>query len=170
MTKVNLDSIPQFYRRYVEQVHHLDMKEAIVWSGEEMQKVLQTIPENLGEYRYAPGKWNIKELLQHMMDAERIFAYRALRFSRADQTPLPGFEENDYAPRANAHSRTVEMLAMEMHRLRQTTIDLFESFSPEMLALEGTASNTRMSVLALGFIVPGHETHHRKVLLERYLA
>jgi dihydroxyacetone kinase len=104
-----------------------------------------------------------------MMDVERIFGYRALRFARNDKTPLEGFEENDYAAEANAHRRTIQQLADEMQCLRQSTINLFMSFSPEMLARKGSANNTEISVLNLGYIIPGHETHHRGVLLERYL-
>jgi hypothetical protein len=104
-----------------------------------------------------------------MMDAERIFCYRALRFSRNDATPLSGFEENDYAPRANAHGRTIQQLVHEMKNLRASTLDLFASFTPEMLQHKGSANNNVISVVNLGYIVAGHETHHRNVLTERYL-
>jgi hypothetical protein len=108
-------------------------------------------------------------LLCHMMDVERIMAYRALRFSRQDKTPLPGFEENDYAPNANAEARTIAALAKEMKNLRASTIDLFNSFSPAMLAHVGTANKANLSVLNLGYIIAGHETHHVKILMDRYL-
>ena len=131
--------------------------------------LVRSIPEEKGEYRYASGKWTIKELICHMMDAERIFAYRALRFARNDNTPLEGFEENDYAPEANAQGRTIQQLADEMECLRKSTIDLFMSFTPLMLSRKGTANKTEISVLNLGYIIPGHETHHRLVIQERYL-
>jgi uncharacterized damage-inducible protein DinB len=115
------------------------------------------------------GKWTIKELLCHMMDAERIFAYRALRFARNDSTDLHAFEENDYAPQANAHGRSVQQLITEIKNLRATTLDLFASFTPEMLQRKGTANNTLISVINLGYIIAGHETHHRNVLADRYL-
>jgi hypothetical protein len=127
------------------------------------------IPEDKGLYRYGEDKWTVKEVINHMIDAERIFAYRALRFSRNDQTPLPPFDENLYAPEANAHNRTVQQLAKEMKRLRETTIDLFASMTPEMLQREGTASGKRLSVLNLGYIIAGHDIHHHKILHERYL-
>jgi hypothetical protein len=123
----------------------------------------------MGQFRYAPDKWTIKELLCHLIDSERIFAYRALRFSRNDKTPLSGFEEKDYAVQANAHSRSVASIANEIKRLRATTLDLYKSFSDEMLQRTGTANNSSLSVLNLGFIIPGHETHHLNVLRERYL-
>ncbi len=105
-----------------------------------------------------------------MMDTERVFSYRALRFARNDKTPLAGFEEKDYAPEANAHGRTIVQLAREMAHLRQSTIDLFRSFTPEMLTRTGSANNTIISVLNLGFVIPGHELHHGQVLKDRYLA
>ncbi len=169
MIRPDLPNVPAFYRTYVDIVKDHDLFDILERSNIIMIDLLRTVPEEKGEYRYGQGKWTIKELLCHMMDTERIFAYRALRFSRNDQTPLPGFEENDYAPRSNAHSRTVAQIATEMKRLRDTTIDLYRSFSADMLSRTGTASNATLSVLNLGFIIPGHETHHRKVLTERYL-
>lgn len=143
--------------------------EALRVSGAQTAELALSIPEERGEYRYAPGKWSIKELICHTMDAERIFAYRALRFSRNDATALHGFEENDYAPQANAHSRTLQQLALEMKHLRITSIDLFASFTTEMLQRKGVASNNLISVINLGYIIAGHETHHRNILIERYL-
>jgi uncharacterized damage-inducible protein DinB len=169
MTRPDLNTVPQFYKGYVEHVKDFDMLEAIKKSGTTTIELIKSIPEAKGEYRYQPEKWSIKELLCHMMDAERIFAYRALRFARNDKTPLSGFEEKDYAPEANANGRTILQLAKEMETLRLSTIDLFASFTPSMLKRTGTANNVELSVLNLGYIVAGHESHHRKVLTERYL-
>jgi uncharacterized damage-inducible protein DinB len=169
MTKPDLETVPLFFKAYVENVKDLDVMVALTQSSKVALNLFRSIPEDMGEYRYAEGKWSIKELFNHMMDAERIFAYRALRFSRLDKTPLPGFEENDYAPLANAHARSIQQLIEEMERLRATTIDLFNSFTPEMLKREGTASSNRVSVLHLGYIIAGHETHHRKIIVDRYL-
>src|SRR6187431_10838 len=130
MTKPDLPNVPPFYMTYVKLVKEADLLEAMKESGKVTLKLVRSIPEAKGEFRYQPEKWSIKELLCHMIDAERIFAYRALRFSRNDQTPLPGFEENDYALEANAHSRSIKDAADQMERLRQTTIDLFEGFTP----------------------------------------
>lgn len=170
MIKPHLEKVPEFYKGYVDQVKDHDLYFILEDSNRQMLRVIASIPESKGEFRYAPDKWSIKELLCHIIDAERIFAYRALRFARNDKTPLPGFEEKDYAPQANAHSRTVSQIAGEMERIRKTTIDLYNSFTPEMLQRTGVASNVVLSVLNLGFIIPGHETHHRKVLESRYLA
>jgi hypothetical protein len=169
MTRPDLNTVPQFYKGYVEYVKDLDMIEAQVISGKLMLELLSTIPEDKGTFKYQPEKWSIKELLCHMMDAERIFAYRALRFARNDKTPLSGFEEKDYASEANAHGRTIQQLSNEIKQLRATTIDMFASFTPQMLSRTGTANNVELSVLNLGYIVAGHESHHRKVLTERYL-
>lgn len=166
---VNIETVPPFYRGYVENVKDMDILEAMKHSNEVMLKLVRSIPESKGEYRYADGKWTIKEVLAHVMDAERIMVYRALRFSRNDKTDLHGFEENDYAPEANAHGRTILQLAGEMERLRLTTIDLFKSFTPSMLNREGTANKNKFTVAMFGHIIPGHETHHRKILTERYL-
>jgi uncharacterized damage-inducible protein DinB len=169
MTTINLEDVPQFFQRYVSLVKDQDMLDALKQSSKVTLSLIRSIPESKGEYRYAEGKWTIKEMLAHMLDAERIFAYRALRFARNDKTALPGFEENDYAPQANAHGRTVARLADELERVRLTTIDLFSSFTPDMLQRTGTASNKEMSVLTMGYVISGHESHHRNVLTERYL-
>lgn len=169
MTKPDFETIPPFYKGYLENVKHLDLYEALKKSGADTYNLVLTIPEDKGTFRYAPGKWSIKELLCHMIDVERIMAYRALRFARQDKTPLPGFEENDYAPNANAEARTFVALAREIKNLRITTLDLFNSFTPAMLAYAGTANKANLSVLNLGYIISGHETHHVNILKERYL-
>ena len=144
--------------------------QALRISGHRMVEVVHSIPATKQDFCYAEGKWSVRELLCHVIDAERIFAYRALRFARNDKTPLEGFEENDYAPQANAQHRTLNSIADEMARLRASTIDLYQSFSPEMMLRKGSASKNEISVMALGFIIAGHETHHRKILVERYLS
>jgi len=154
---------------YVKLVKDGDLLQAMKDSGKLTLQLVRSIPESKGEFRYQPEKWSIKELLCHMVDAERIFAYRALRFSRNDKTPLSGFEEKDYAPEANAHNRTIQTIANEMEHVRLTSIDLYTSFSTEMLSRTGKANNTEISVLNLGYIISGHETHHRSILQERYL-
>jgi uncharacterized damage-inducible protein DinB len=169
MTKPVMEEVPTFYKGYVENVRDLDVMQALTQSNKVALNIFRAIPEDMGGFRYAEGKWSIKELLNHMMDSERIMSYRALRFSRNDKTPLPGFEENDYAPLANAESRTIAQLCDEMGRLRATTIDLFQSFTPEMLKREGLANNNKLSVLHLGYVIAGHETHHRKIIVDRYL-
>lgn len=169
MTRPDIEKVPDFYKSYVELVKDMDVMDALRFAAKKIQQVIPYIAEDKGGYRYAEGKWTVKEVINHMMDAERVFAYRALRFSRNDQTALSPFDEDAYAPKANAHGRDIQQLAREMKRLRETTIDLFASFTPEMLQYEGTASGKRMSVLHLGYVIAGHDLHHQKILQERYL-
>lgn len=164
-----LESIPSFYRNYVALVAESNPVEALRASMERVQALVRCLPEHRAGHRYAEGKWSIREVLCHLMDGERVLACRALRFARGDRTPLPSYDQDLYAPQANAAARTIERLADEMARLRTCTIDLFESFTPEMLARSGEANQNVLSVLALGFIIAGHEHHHLKVLQERYL-
>ena len=167
---LNLESVPHFYKNYVKQVASSDLPVALRLSGYQMLEVIHGIPEKMADHAYAEGKWTIRELLCHVIDAERIFAYRALRFARQDTTPLAPFDENAYAPLANASHRSIRKIGDELQHLRTSTIDLFESFSADMLACKGPVGTNELSVVALGFIIAGHETHHRKVLQEKYLA
>jgi hypothetical protein len=167
---LNLDSVPQFYKNYIKQIEETDVLQALRLSGFRSQVLMHSIPADKIDYRYAEGKWSVRELLCHILDAERIFAYRALRFARNDKTNLHGFDENSYAPEANAGGRSLKKIADEFTHLRASTVDMFEGFTEEMLHRRGTANNSEISVLALGFVIAGHEAHHRKVLMERYLA
>lgn len=169
MTRPDIDKVPDFYKGYVEHVRDMDVMDALRHAAKKIQQLVPYIPEEKGAYRYGEGKWTIKEVINHMLDAERVFAYRALRFSRNDQTPLAPFDENAYAPEANAHARDIQQFARELKRLRETTLDLFASFSPHMLTREGTASGKKLSVLHLGYIIAGHDIHHYNILQERYL-
>jgi uncharacterized damage-inducible protein DinB len=169
MASFPLEQVPSSFRRYVEHVYERDLLTALQESNSSLLELLLDLHESKGEYRYQPGKWSIKELLCHMMDAERIFSYRALRFSRGDKTALHGFEENDYAPQANAHGRPLAQILHESDRLRATTIDLFAACSQEMLLRTGTANGAVVSVAMLGYIIAGHQIHHIKILRERYL-
>ena len=130
---------------------------------------VREIPMDKYDYRYAEGKWTIKDIIQHLIDAERVFAYRALRFSRGDETALPGFDENSYAAGAHAGDRSINDLLTEMSALRHANIMMFKSFTQEGLMRKGTASGYTVSVRAFGFLIIGHQNHHMKVFKERYL-
>ncbi len=162
-------NVPAFYQGYVTRVKDYQIDQALQIAGEKTAKLIATIQEDKGTYAYADGKWTIKEVLNHMMDAERVFCYRALCFSRNDRTPLPGFDENQYVPNSNSHARSIAEIAGAMSRLRATTRDLFGSFNEEMLNRDGEANKTRLTVRGLGYIIAGHELHHLSVLSERYL-
>lgn len=127
------------------------------------------MPIEKQNYRYAEGKWTPKDILLHLVDAERIFAYRALRIARNDKTALPGFEENDYVIEAKAEERSMSSLLEEYSEVRKATISLFLNFGEEVLKRLGEASNCSVSVRAIGYIILGHEKHHVDVIFERYL-
>ena len=164
-----IESIPVFYRNYVALVPESNPVDALRASLESAQSLLHGLPEYMAGHRYAEGKWSVAEVLCHLMDGERVFAYRALRFARGDRTPLAGYDQDLYAPQTNAAQRTLESLAGEMARLRICTIDLFESFTQDMLARSGEANQSVLTVRALGFIIAGHERHHIRILRERYI-
>ncbi len=163
-----IESIPLFYQNYVKLVSEKDVLKALIQSSEELQFVLADISDDQANFAYAKGKWTIKELLMHLMDAERIFIYRALRFARNDRTSLSGFDEQLYAPQSNASSQSIVDLTQHAKNLRQCTIDLYSTFSKEMLLRSGFANNYEISVIAIGFITAGHERHHVNILKERY--
>lgn len=167
---LNLEQVPTSFKNYIKQVDETDVLQALRLSGFRSQVLIHSIPEAKADFRYADGKWSVREVLCHILDAERIFAYRALRFARNDKTNLHSFDENTYAPEANAGARSLQKIATEFTHLRASTVDMFEGFSEEMLHRRGSANNNEISVLALGFVIAGHETHHRRILSERYLA
>ena len=167
---LNLESVSGPFKNYVKQVDETDVLQALRLSGFRMQVLIHSIPADKIDYRYAEGKWSVREVLCHILDAERIFAYRALRFARNDGTHLPGFDENAFAPEANAAGRSMKKIADEFTHVRASTVDLFEGFTEEMLRRRGVSGNNyEISVLAFGFVIAGHENHHRKILAERYL-
>lgn len=169
-TDLSLTEVPPYYRRYIELVPDLSMVETLDRSLQEMLGCVRPLSEAQMTYRYAEGKWSIKDVLQHLMDAERIFSYRALRFARADETPLSSFDHDGYVPAAQADHRSLESLLAEYQALRASSLALFGSFTPEMLMRSGTASGSQISVRALGFMISGHELHHLQILKERYLS
>lgn len=161
---------PSFYHRYVEEAAGGDMLDAMRIAQRTMHEVLARVPYTMEEHRYAPEKWSIKEVLQHVIDAERIFAYRALRFSRGDSTELPGFEENDYAPASQADRRTLEDLLHEYDVVREASLLLYQSLPSEALDRSGIANGRSINVRAIGWVIAGHSNHHATVLAERYLS
>ena len=132
-------------------------------------ELLDLTTEEQGNYRYAEGKWTIKELLVHLIDMERIFCNRALRISRNDKTDLPGYDHDEYVKYSDANDRSLCDICKEYNLVRQGTIALFNSFNAEQLKRDGTANNNQLTVLSIGFIIAGHETHHVNVLEGKYL-
>lgn len=160
-----------FYANYVASVSSdYSLVEELEIAVHRLVKFVREIPMDKFDYRYAEGKWTIKDILQHLIDAERVFSYRALRFARNDTTELPGFEENSYVAAAAASTRSIQDLLSEQLMVRQATLALFKTFTEEQLLRSGVASGKSMSVRALGFVIIGHQNHHQKVFQERYLA
>jgi len=169
MTPVDLSRVASFYHNYIRQVEAEDLMKAFTQYTKEWISFLQNIPEEQWDYAYAEGKWTIKELVQHIIDAERIFAYRALRIARTDQTPLPGFDENLYTSNSKSARRTKKDLIEEMDIVRRSTIKLFENFDEGQLDASGITSGSPTYVKAIGFIILGHARHHQNIIAERYL-
>ncbi len=163
------DEFNPYYNTYISKVGAQSLKEGLKESGQKTYDFLNSISVEKYNYSYAEGKWTIKELIQHIIDVERVFTYRALRIARQDKTPLAGFDENDYAPNSNANRRTKEELLEDYKTLRNSTVALFNSFTEEMLLSKGIASDSPLSVRAAGFITIGHEIHHCNIIKERYL-
>jgi len=157
-----------YYGRYVSLVKTDNIVVTLETQIQDTLAVLRRIDESKANHRYAPDKWTVKDLLGHMSDTERIFAYRALRISRGDKTPIEGFEQDDYVrygPFANCRWSD---LVDEFGAIRRTTVFLFRSLNADAWSRRGTASGHEVSVRALAHIIAGHELHHRKVLKEKY--
>lgn len=133
------------------------------------KEFILSLPEVKLNFRYAEGKWTIKEILVHLSDDERIYAYRALRFARRDPTELPGFEQDDYAQHSNANGRKVRAILSELATVRRATISLFESFDDQALMRTGVADGTHVSVRALAYHIAGHELRHIRIIKGLYL-
>jgi hypothetical protein len=169
MRKNQIPNVPDFYQPYIESVGEERLIEVLNINQENTQKLLFDVTEDEGNFRYAEGKWSLKEVVSHLIDVERIMSYRALCIARKDTTELPGFNENDYVANCQADKRRMADLAREFAMVRRATIELFRSFDDETLLQMGNANKLPMSVLLLGFIIAGHENHHIAVIKERYL-
>lgn len=163
------DEYAPFYEGYVSLVaDEVDILETLEGQHAEIQSLLREVGETRGDYRYAPGKWSIKEVVGHLADSERVFTYRALRFARNDATPLPGFEQDDYVRSGNFARRRMTELAAELAHARQSSLDLFRSLDEESLLRWGVANGSRIRVRAFPYLIAGHERHHIGVLRARY--
>lgn len=161
--------MPQFFDRYINLADNTLILDALTQAASFETLIPAKTLEALGDLRYAPGKWTVKDIVQHVIDNERIMSYRAMRFSRNDQTALPGYDEELFGQFANGSHRTITDLYDEYAAVRQSSIALFNSFDEEMLLRTGIAFQQTISVLALGFVLVGHVTHHVNIIRERYL-
>ena len=158
----------EFYAGYVSKVPGTDAVSVLESQRLQMVQLFAARSERDGSFRYAPGKWTVKEVLGHVTDTERIFTYRALRIARGDQTPLPSFEQDDYVKNGRFGERTLTGLAEEFALVRAASIALFRSFPEQAWSRRGIASQKEVTVGALAFITAGHQIHHRLILEERY--
>ena len=170
MISFSKEEFAPFYANYVALANKDNsIVEGLTTQLNETVSFFQSIPTEKLDFQYAIGKWTIKDLLLHLIDTERVFAYRALRISRNDATALSGFEENDYVIAANAAGREMKSIIEEYVSVRKATLTLYESFTNKQLLKIGKASNSSVSVRAIGCIIQGHEKHHMNIISERYL-
>ena len=163
------DSYPPYFNTYIKLVEETDVITALLNHGDEAESFFSKINESETLYRYAEGKWTIKEILQHINDAERVFCYRALAFARREQATLPGFNENQYAANSHANDLSWSSLLNDFKITRKNSISLFNLFTDDDLDHVGKASDYSISVRALGYTIAGHCIHHINIVKERYL-
>lgn len=168
MTRSDINPMPEYFDRYINMADDTELKEALAISVDELNNLPVALWKSIGDKVYAPGKWTIKDILQHMIDTERIFAYRALCFARGEAARMPSFDEEEYGRSTNATQRTLEDLIDELKLNRASFIALYNSFTDEMLLRAGLSFKGTYSVLAIGFIIAGHQRWHLNVIKERY--
>jgi hypothetical protein len=158
-----------YYKHYIDLVEHDNHMAALQDNHERIVKFLKKLPKKKRDFRYDEGKWSPKEILIHLLDAERVFAYRALRFSRGDETELPGYDHDSYVEPAQADKRKWKSIIKEYSAVRNATLALFGNIPEESLDRGGVCSGARQTVRAIGYIIAGHELHHMRVIQEKYL-
>ncbi|MCF2500467.1 DinB family protein [Dyadobacter chenhuakuii] len=168
MKKSMINPMPQFFDRYINLVEDINIFEAFDQYAPDKVYTDITKLASLQDRAYAEGKWSVKDILQHVIDNERIMSYRAMRFSRNDKTTLPGYDEELLAANTIAYQRSVEDLMQEFNQVRQSTILLYKGMNDEMMLRSGFAFKSEISALALGFVIIGHPIHHMRVIEERY--
>ena len=158
-----------YYQTYIDKLGDVDLMVMMQNQLGNFPEFISSIPDEKWTYAYGLDKWTIAEVLLHVLDTERVFQYRALRFGRNDSTPIPGFDQDRYVPESNANGRSKESIIEEYTSIRKSSITLFSSFDEDILKRWGTANGSKMSVAALGFVMLGHQKHHRDVIRQRYL-
>jgi hypothetical protein len=162
------DEAVPYYHRYIAKVSDQDLGDQLTHQLQDVEQLFDDVTDHLALARYAEGKWSIKEILGHLIDTERIFAYRLLRVARGDSTPIPGFDENDYVTAGRFDERPLPMLLAEFRAVRLSTSALIEGLPGDSWLHRGVANNQPISARALAFIIVGHTAHHLEVLRERY--
>lgn len=168
-TKPGKSEFLPYYERYISLVPDGDVISTLTTQMSETQELLRALPASVATYRYAPDKWSLNEVVGHMIDSERIFGARALRFARNDSTPLPGFEQDDYVRNSSFDNYPLSEMASELEAVRHSTLFLFRHMDEQAWMRRGVANNAEVSVRALAYIIAGHELHHREIIRARYL-
>ncbi|MBL7783550.1 MAG: DinB family protein [Saprospiraceae bacterium] len=168
MRRSDINPMPEYFDRYILMNDDVEVCQAIQNSLDEMAQFPLEKWKAMGDYVYAPGKWTVRDILQHLIDTERVFCYRALAAARGEQQKFPSFDEDSYAAHTNANQRPLEDLLEEMRISRRSFLALFQSFTPEMLQRKCQGFKGEYSVLSMGFIIAGHQRWHMRVLEERY--
>jgi len=168
--KPTVGEYPSYFESYIDQVPEGNLLDILISQLEETTEFLTTLEDEQWNYRYATGKWTIKEVLGHVSDTERIMSYRLLRMSRGDQTPLQGYDEDEYVKEASFQNQSTVDLIEEFRAVRNSTYTLLRGLSEEDWLRKGVANDKEISVRAIAFIIAGHELHHVKIIKERYLS
>jgi uncharacterized damage-inducible protein DinB len=169
ISKPGPDEYAPHYATYIQRVDGIDLVAELERGRDQFLTFLRSIPQDKLDYRYQADKWSTKEVLVHMMDVERIFSYRALRFSRNDSTALSGFDDDAYVAGSNASARSLPDITAECSAIRASTIEFFRNITEEMSRRSGIANGKEMSVRAIGYTIVGHELHHMDVIRQKYL-
>ena len=170
MTRPEPGEYPDYAGKYISLVAGNDVASALESQRVQTMQLLAGRSEREGNFRYAPDKWTVKEVVGHIIDTERIFVYRALRIARGDQTPMEGFEQDDFVRSGGFNERSLANLAEEFAQVRGASLGLFRSLNGEAWLRRGVANKNPISVRALAYMTAGHELHHRQILEERYFS
>ncbi|WP_308637979.1 DinB family protein [Paenibacillus silvisoli] len=169
LNRPSADEYGAHFGTYIALAPDGDLQQHLLTARSQTAELFTSLTEEQAAYRYAEGKWSVKEVLGHIADTERVMSYRLLRIARGDQTPLPGFDENTFVAGASFDDRTVAELVEDYEAVRGATLSLLRGLSPGAFLRKGTASNTGITARALAYVIAGHELHHLNVVRERYL-
>lgn len=169
MKKSDINQAPNYFDTYIHKIENIELMDALKQSISELNNLDFEALDKKADYAYAEGKWTIKDIFQHIIDTERIMSYRALRFARNDDTQLPGFDENLYAQNVSTKKRSLRSLILELKLVHKSSMAMFKSFDKKALKRKGIMFKSEIAVLAVGFIIAGHQKHHLQVIKERYL-
>ena len=169
MKKPDQNEYPEYYHKYIEAIPEIEIFFYLEKQMSETRTFFKNIPHGKSTFRYADGKWSIREILGHITETERIFAYRALRFAKNDKTPLPGFDENEFIRNSNYHAIELSILLDEFEFVRKANLIMFNNFPDDVWKLKGIASDNLIALSAIPYIIAGHLDHHKQIIKERYL-